>query len=855
MKKKFIVFLLSCIVIVPYCSSQGLTYYSKSSGPLDDPSTWGLFTNGSGTSPGDFLAADNFIICNRSTANMGAMLLGPSTTLTVGDGTNAINVTIDFNNNGDGVDKGIVSVSAFATLTFLDPDLSQFFTSGCVLGPFNFSSTAVYSAANSSVVVPSGGQYGTLVINDNSLLMGAVLTRTLEVASGKTFSLGSNELTVTQNFTGSGMLSAANATIFFQNTSGGNRGNLNLSTTVKSLKFQTNTSTYLTLGTDVTVTGTGGTFSCSTGSSPPDLNGHVLTLDNDIVFPTAGGATFRSSSSSGLMIGGTGSITNTSIRFNASSNTLNFLGFNRSGSSITIATNSLNITDSLSVLGGTLNTGNLITIKSTSSLKGRVGRVSGTISGNVTVETFIPGTTTGWANLGVNGVTGQTVANWDTYVSSGGANGIPMTCGGCAYSQSVLPNWFNSITGWDESTSKYDTMVVATTSLDTGRGFWVYVGDGFSTTNDLKLVNTGPIVQGSVSVGLTAAGTGTDQGYNLVANPYASPIGWSKVLAASGGTASGIADAIYVWNADLGVTTSLSNGLPSHGSGGITNVIPAGQGFYVATTTATNLVFDESVKLSNNTGTNPLLKPASPSSTEKVFRLRLQGAYDADETAFRFNAGATSGFDRSWDAKKFFQSPGYAGYPGPYTKYTTISSKDNMNEDYSINSNPPLTTSLSIPVLAKVSSSGTYTISAKDFQNFDMCVGIIDKLDNSYHDLRQSDYICTINDTTYSVRFDLVLCKDESLGETTSVNQVATAINNNVLISQDAQGAYVKTSFEKDTKAVISGYNIMGQKIMEDVTVNGTVNTTYLPLNSPNQVVFVKVASDSGIVSKKILLH
>jgi hypothetical protein len=325
-----------------------------------------------------------------------------------------------------------------------------------------------------------------------------------------------------------------------------------------------NATDVVSLGTDLLVDG-----QVNFNSGGFDLNGNHLTISNNVFSMNNNGGTFLGSSASILELDAQSN--SGSLLMDATSNTLKALVLNGSGLNLSIGGTMLNITDSLSVLAGNLST-------TSSSLKGRVGMIGAgsSISGSVTVETFIPGGATGWANLGVSGVTGQTVADWDTYVSSNGANGIPMTCGGCTYNQSSLTSWFNSIAAWDEVANNYDTSIVASSSLVTGKGYWVYVGDGFSTTNDLMLVNSGPLVQGGVSIPLTAT-SGSATGYNLVANPYASPVSWAKVLALS----SSVNNAIYVWNADLGSTTSYVGGVSTpNNSSAITDIIPAGQGLY-----------------------------------------------------------------------------------------------------------------------------------------------------------------------------------------------------------------------------------------------------------------------------------
>jgi hypothetical protein len=611
-------------------------------------------------------------------------------------------------------------------------------------------------------------------------------------------------------------------------------------------------------GSSATITGTAAAFdnlTVQTGGSVAFPANTEVTVGGALTQSGTGVFTFQSTSILGLNGSGAQSLSGGPY-------TLAGIHIHSGSRTVTLST-PLTIADSVKVdANATFATGSNLTLKSTSSLTARLAQLGSgaSVTGNVTVETLIPGGTTGWANLGVRGVNGQTFASWDTYVSSGGANGIPMTCTGCAYSQSVLPSWFNSIEGWDEPNDTYDSLTV-TSALSPGTGFWVYVGNGQSTTTDLKVINTGALTQGSMSITVTNAGTvPADQGFNLVANPYASPISVTKLFA-NANNAFDFDQTVYVWNADLsggaGAYTyyNTGSGTSPGGTGSINDVIPGGQGFYVfyQNNFGFPLSFDETMKVDNSGGSNPLLRSAS-TNTNSTFRLKLAGSNDWDGTLFAINSRATISYDRKYDARKIFQSPGYVGYPGPYTKYTTISSKDGFGNDYAINALPLLTQSLSIPILAKVSGTGTYTISAYDFQNFNpnVCLSLRDKLNNTYHDLRQSDYSFTIQDTTSSPRFELILCRDESVNPT-GIKEVNES--NSILINQDLQGAYVKTAFAQNTKATISVYNIIGQKLMDDIHVEGTVTNTQLNIGLHNQVVLIRVVTDKESSTKKIVLQ
>lgn len=517
--------------------------------------------------------------------------------------------------------------------------------------------------------------------------------------------------------------------------------------------------------------------------------------------------------------------------------------------SITLNTG-LTILDSLKVESGvTFVSGGNLTLNADASLQGRIAELASgaSVTGNVTVETFVPGPWTGWANWGVNGVNTQSVSHWDAQ--------IPMTCEGCLYGVTALGEYFESIQGWDPDEQTYDTLITANTPLTPGRGFWVYVGSGFSTTNPFTLSHTGSLVQGNQSINVRDDGPGATpvEGYNLIANPFASPISWDRVWAENAVIQGDFnTSAIYVYNADLGVTTDYVPNVGSSHANGITGVIPVGQGFFVdiAFFSNVNLFINESAKVdANRVSVNPILKT---SANNTRFRLKLTGPFgEFDESLLNFIPQATKHLDKLYDSRKRFSTPGYAGYPGPYDKYTTICTQvEGVN--FSINSMPELNQTQSIPVLVKGMSTGVYTLSAKDFQNFNSCLVLHDNLTNADHNLLTSPYIFQMDDTTSTPRFELKICE---YGNLVPVSLQENLTSQHILIFQDAISPLVKMNFETSTLAKIEVFNLLGQKLTEDRLVQGTETTTRLNVDGIDQLIFVKVSTEKEVVSKKLLLR
>ena len=199
-----------------------------------------------------------------------------------------------------------------------------------------------------------------------------------------------------------------------------------------------------------------------------------------------------------------------------------------------------------------------------------------------------------------------------------------------------------------------------------------------------------------------------------------------------------------------------------------------------------------------------------------------------------------------------YNSPGYVGYPGTWGKRTVIATQSN-NEDYSINSLPyAQTQNAVIPVIARVYTTGQYTISGSDIQNLppNACVTLKDKLLNVTQDLRLGNYICTINDTTIASRFELTVCADIT-ADVKSNTAVQAA--NSIAINKDSQGIFVDFDFNKTTNANIIVTNVLGQIIMDTKKVKVTNDNIYLDINVNDQLIFVTVETDNEKVTKKFL--
>ena len=615
------------------------------------------------------------------------------------------------------------------------------------------------------------------------------------------------------------------------------------------------------IGNSITVSGP---FTQTSGTI--NLNGNTLALNGAVTLPTtAATGVFTGSSTSSIMIGGTGSITNSLFmdQTSSSSNALSNLTLNNSGATLTLG-NALNIIDSISPTSGTIAGGGNITLiadQTTVGHTGRVGVVGGTLTGNITSQVFHnppTGNTTNWVLMGSAGITGQDFTQWDS--------AFQITCPTCPDGSAPGGTTFTSVDSYVEADGAMSNQGFVginniTDPMTIGLGYWVYMGttnDGTASASELISV-TGPAQTGNFTwpTLTNTSGAGSNEGNNLIANPYPSPISWNKVMAEpsnAGAAALGLST-IYAYSStyDGGdyMTYNSSSGIsvPSYtpGTNSIADVIPAGMGFYVITSSNNaTLNVTENDKVSGN-NQNFLFKQTHPNSVQSsstaYFSLVVTGgSNNYSEAAISFNPNGTLGFD-VYDA------------PAITWNYLLQISTQSMGKNYTINGLPALTQNYTIPVQILSGTTTQYALTPTYLNNIasGVCLNLHDNYTGTDYDLRAGAINLTINDTETVPRFVLTIsttgnpsCGD-SHSDATGIKAFA-ANENNIQISRDAVGYYVQFNYPDKTNAVISVQNLLGEKVIADINQDGvSTNKTYIPMGtSDNNVLIISVVTTAG---------
>ena len=324
----------------------------------------------------------------------------------------------------------------------------------------------------------------------------------------------------------------------------------------------------------------------------------------------------------------------------------------------------LNISGYLKITSGTLNSNGYLTLLSTPSQTAYVdGTGNGSITGNVTMQRYLPS------------------AFGYKYISS------PFTSATVneLADEVNLSDPFPVVYRYDESrtTSGWISYANPAGLLIPLSGYAVNFG---SIPDPLTADITGIVNNGPLAVTLFNNNNTFTQGFNLVGNPYPSPIDWDH---ATGWTKTNIDNALYFFSASTtdeygGTYSTYINGISSDGIAG--PIIPSMQGFFVHVSDGTYPVtgilgLDNNVRVTNQT--QPFIKKgefARPGLLKLIATFDDETKY-SDPTILYIDSKASMNFDSELDALKLMNTD----YDVP-----SLFSISTDAKKLSINSVPPL---------------------------------------------------------------------------------------------------------------------------------------------------------------------
>lgn len=402
--------------------------------------------------------------------------------------------------------------------------------------------------------------------------------------------------------------------------------------------------------------------------------GHVLTLDPGANLNIQGNLINNGQidlGSNTLTIAGTNSGTGTirsnggslTVNGNSDLGTLNFdqttdgttnvlanLTLNRNNTGAASLGNKLNLTGTLTLTAGTLTTNGHLHLKSTSASQTAqvIGGTNANLSGNVTVERFLP-----WASTGNNGF---------RFV------GHPLRNAPVVNTVNNLPTANNTLITYNETSNAYEGVNNRAGNWPQGTGYGVFT----NATNTISF--TGELQLSAVN---NLALSNANARWNYLANPFPTTLDWDEVVRTD------VQNAQWVWVKD-NVTEGGGNWaayVDGVGTSGGSRYLAPMQGFMTraAATGSPSISFPTAARAASQT---PSYQRVNNQSEYVRITLTKISNNSSSEAIVRFRQQASSQFEPAFDAE--FVSDMVNATPDLYTA-------DAQGVRYCINSMAPLT--------------------------------------------------------------------------------------------------------------------------------------------------------------------
>ena len=478
---------------------------------------------------------------------------------------------------------------------------------------------------------------------------------------------------------------------------------------------------------------------------------------------------------------------------------------------------------SVRLQNGALTTLNNVTLLSDPAKTGDIDNFSagytGTVVGQVNVERRVVASANANHFMSSPVTTTQTVAQ--NYNDDFSVVGTPSNYVYSSNPNTAQPSVFPNTWTWDETLTDPFTpgyINALGTVLAPGQGFNANVSG--VRTLDIR----GPINTGNISRAVTL----TDNGFNLVGNPYPSSLRFNNLVSAN---SSLILPILYVWNPAISnyatYNGSVWNNNPA--GSGASDAIGHSQGMFVIATASGNLNFTNSMRTTTNPGTF-FSTPAG------VIKLQVSSNGYSDETTLMTQSNASENYDQMVDAKKLLDGL------TPAIQLFTVSAD---NTPLAINAMDKFNTEQIIPlqVIAQTAGEINIKLAVEELSGVYEDIYLEDATSGTFTDLKaKGSYKALVGQGNSGSRFFLHFAKP------TTTTAVATELN--VYSANNT----VFVNLPSESNGTIEVVDMAGKTIY---TSNFNGKSGRVSFTVPNAVVgnyLVKLTSNGKVVSQKVML-
>ena len=382
--------------------------------------------------------------------------------------------------------------------------------------------------------------------------------------------------------------------------------------------------------------------------------------------------------------------------------------------------------------------------------------------------------------------------------------------------------------------------VAATSNFISGKGYMIRAANDWPITpTAFNGQFTGVPTNGNVSqsVGI---------GYNLLGNPYASPIDARAFL-----TSNPAIGTLYFWThtvAAVGSTYPQNNyasyttlgGVASAAGGAVPNgTIQTGQGFFINATAAGNANFFNTQRVNASVSTqfyrsSDGISTISESEKHRIWLNLNDTTNSYNQILVGYADNATNGFDKAIDGEVLDKSNTML--------YNIINDSEFVIQGKGL----PFVDTDEVPLGFKATTAGNYSISVENVDGLFTTQNIFlkDNVTNNIHDIKTSPYAFSTTEGVFNNRFQLVYRN--------------ALLSNESFVSNESLVVFTKEDKIQITAsqeiASVQVFDILGRTIYNNKNINEK-SLEITSVASKNQALIVKVVLKNGeTLMKKIVL-
>lgn len=410
------------------------------------------------------------------------------------------------------------------------------------------------------------------------------------------------------------------------------------------------------------------------------------------------------------------------------------------------------------------------------------------------------------------------------------------------FSPGTLNNrFYEYVPSGTTTATAYASVDPVANSFSKAKGYLIRAGNAMpATLTSWTGTFKGTPFNGRINQNIVNAGT--NLGYNLVGNPYPSPINIEEFIIGNENTIDGT---VYFWtntNAPVGGVYTSNNFASRNLTGGTAatngSLIPdeyiqVGQGFYVNALATTPMFFTNSMR-NNNSNNQFIYRTANSNTTETndshKFWLRLsQAGNPHNEILVGYVPNATNELDFGYDGKLMNN--------GSASLYTIADEQDLVIQGRSL----PFSNEEIIPLGFKTEENGMFTISKGNLEGVfaeNQPIYIKDKLTNAFINLQEQDFLFIANAGKYNSRFELHF-KKQSKEIVSPQSQIMVYKNENNLVVNSTTNKILSLEL----------YDTLGRLLFSKENINSNSFETNAIAKS-NSVILVKIVDESQTETK-----